>query len=87
MSSRIGEVFDGVVTGVSEWGIYAEDKETKCEGMIKLKDLGSDFFVLDKKGMQVIGQKTKKTYRIGDQVKIKVMNADMKRKIIDYALA
>lgn len=86
MTYHIGKVFDGTVTGVSEWGIYVEEKETKCEGMVRMKDLGNDFFVLDEKRMQVIGKQTKKSFQIGDKVRIKVAKADLDRKIIDYAL-
>lgn len=85
MSYRIGKVFDGVISGVSEWGVYVEEKETKCEGMIKLKDIPGDYFDLDEKKMMVVGQKTKKSYKIGDKVKIKVVRADMEKKTIDYA--
>lgn len=85
MTFRIGQVFDGVITGVSEWGIYAEEKESKCEGMIRMKDLGDDFYELDEKHMRVIGKKTKKTFQIGDKVKIRVTNADLNKKVIDYA--
>ncbi|MFA6397553.1 MAG: ribonuclease R [Candidatus Paceibacterota bacterium] len=84
MSYRIGQTFDGVITGVTEWGIYAEEKETKCEGMIKLRDLGNDFYVYDEKQMEVTGKKTKKRFRLGDKVKIKVLGADMNKKTIDY---
>ncbi len=86
MTYRIGKIFDGVVTGVSEYGIYVEEKETKCEGMVRMKDLGDDFFSLDEKQMKVVGRKTAKTFEIGDKVRIKVARADLDKKIIDYAL-
>lgn len=86
MSYRIGEVFSGTITGLTEWGIYAEEIETKCEGMIQLKSIGNDYYAFDEKQMQIKGQKTKQTFRIGDSVKIRVKNADMKKKIIDYEI-
>lgn len=86
MSSHIGEVLDAIVTGVSQWGLYAEEKETKCEGMIKLADIGNDFFELNEKEMSLSGKKSKKVFRIGTPIKIKVLRADMDKKIIDYAL-
>lgn len=86
MSSRIGEIFDGVITGVTERGIYAEEKETKCEGMIQLRSLGDDYYAYDEKRMLIVGKKTGQTFQIGDPVKIKVTNADMVRKVIDYEL-
>jgi ribonuclease R len=86
MKERIGKVFDGTISGVTEWGIYVEDKETRSEGMIRLRDLGDDFFKLDAKNYTVVGEKTKKKYRLGDIVKFKIMNADLERKTLDYAL-
>lgn len=86
MSYRIGETFNGIITGVTEWGIYVEETETKCEGMIQLRSLGDDYYVFDEKRRIIVGQKTKNTFRIGDSMKIRVKNADIKRKIIDYEL-
>ena len=86
MSSRIGEEFDGAISGLTEWGMYVEERETKCEGMVKLRDIPGDYYMFDEKHMAAIGKKTKKTYRIGDKVRIKVMSADMKKKVIDYRL-
>jgi ribonuclease R len=86
MSSRIGSEFPGIITGVTEWGLYIEEKETKCEGMVRMRDLTDDFYMFDKKHMAILGKKTKKRYMLGDTVKIKVMGADMNKKTIDYAL-
>ncbi len=86
MESRVGETFDGVITGVSEWGIFVEEKETKCEGLVRVRDLADDFYNLDEKNMVLIGRKYKKRYRIGDHVKIKVRAADRDKKMIDYVL-
>lgn len=85
MSYRIGKTYDGVISGVTEWGLYVEEKETKCEGMIRMKSIGDDFYVFDEKQMAIVGRNTKKRFRLGDKVKIKVANADMIKKIIDYA--
>lgn len=84
MSSRIGQIFDGVISGVTEWGIYVEEKETKCEGMIKLRDLGDDFYNFDEKHYRIVGERTKKTFTLGDKVRFKVVSADMVRKTLDY---
>ncbi len=86
MSSRIGEKFDGVITGVTEWGLYIEEKTTKCEGMVRMRDLGDDYYTFDKKHMSIAGRKTHKKYALGDNVKIQVKSADMNKKIIDYTL-
>lgn len=87
MSYRIGQTYDGVISGIAKWGIFVEEAETKCEGLVKLRDIGNDFYVFDEKEMMIVGQSTKKTFRIGDKVKIKVANADMEKKIIDYVFA
>jgi ribonuclease R len=86
MSYRIGEAFTATITGVTDWGIYAEEVETKCEGMIQLKSFKDDYYVLDQKNMMVIGQKTKKKFRIGDTLRVRVQNADMKKRMLDYVL-
>lgn len=86
MSSRVGQEFEGTISGIAEWGIYVEEKETGCEGMIRLKDLGNDFFALDKKNYVVVGEKTGKKYFLGDKVRFKVVSADLEKKVLDYAL-
>ena len=86
MKERIGQVFDGVISGVTEWGIYVEDKETRCEGMIKIRDIGDDFYVLDQKNYALVGEKTKRRFRLGDSIKYKVVAADMERRTLDYSL-
>ncbi len=86
MSKRVGQSFEGIITGVTEWGLYIEDKETKCEGMVRMRDLKSDYYIFDKKFMSIRGQKTHKRYTLGDKVKFKVRGADMNKKTIDYEL-
>lgn len=86
MTGHIGEEFEGTITGVTEWGIYVEDKKTKCEGMVKLRDLQDDYYRLDPKNYCLIGERTKNKYSLGDTVRFKVVNADMERKTLDYAL-
>jgi ribonuclease R len=86
MSYRVGQEFDGMVTGVSEWGIYVEEKTSKCEGMIRLRDLGDDFYNFDQKGGRVFGERTGVEYKIGTPVKIKVKAANLDLRVIDYTL-
>jgi ribonuclease R len=86
MSYRIGQEFEGMVTGVSEWGVYVEEKESKCEGMIRLRDLGDDFYNFDQRGGRVFGERTGVEYTIGTPVRIKVKDANLDLKTIDYAL-
>jgi ribonuclease R len=87
MSYRIGEEFDGIVSGVSEWGIYVEEKKSKCEGMIRLRDLGDDFYNYDQKGGRVFGERTGIEWKIGTPVRIKVKAANLDLRVIDYTLA
>lgn len=84
MSSRIGQVFEGRISGVAEFGIFVEEVETGCEGMVRLRDLGNDFYTLDKKNYAIVGEKTKKKYSLGDTVKFKVVAADLERRALDY---
>ncbi len=86
MSYRIGQEFEGMVSGVSEWGIYVEEKKSKCEGMIRLRDLGDDFYNYDQKGGRVFGERTGMEWKIGTPVKIKVKNANLDLRVIDYTL-
>jgi ribonuclease R len=86
MMDKVGQTFDGSITGVTEWGIYAEDSETKAEGMIKLSSLGDDFYTLDQKTYSIIGEKTKKRYSLGQKIKIKLVSADLDKKMMDFEI-
>jgi ribonuclease R len=86
MSYRLGSTFTGVISGITEWGIYVEEIETKCEGMVRMRDIKDDFYVFNEKKMEIVGQKKKKVYRLGDKLKIKVKGVDLERKTIDYIL-
>lgn len=86
MSSRLGSRFDGIISGITEWGIYVEEIETKCEGLIRIRDIKDDFYLFNEKKIELLGQKHKKRYRLGDRIKIKVKSVDLERKTIDYLL-
>lgn len=86
MQERIGKEFDGVISGVTEWGMYVEEAETRAEGMIRLRDLGDDYYELDQKNYALVGQKTKKRFTLGDKVRFKVMGADLEKKVLDFKL-
>jgi ribonuclease R len=86
MSSRISKVFEGTISGVTEWGIYVEEVETKCEGLVRVRDMAGDFYVFNEKKLELVGQKKKKKYTLGDRVKIKVKSVDLEKKTIDYVL-
>lgn len=87
MQSHVGEVFNGVISGVSEWGIFVEEANTQAEGMIRLRELTDDFYELDQKRYAVVGQKTGKKYTLGDKIKVKLINADLDRKTLDFTLS
>lgn len=84
MTERVGKMFDGVISGITQWGIYIEEKETKAEGMIRLRDMTDDFYEFDKKHFSMIGQRKKKRFRLGDAVKVKVKRASLDERQIDY---
>ncbi|OGI75589.1 ribonuclease R [Candidatus Nomurabacteria bacterium RIFCSPHIGHO2_02_FULL_42_19] len=86
MSKRLGSSFAGVISGITEWGLYVEEKETKCEGLVRVRDMNDDFYIFNEKKFELVGQKKKKRYRLGDRVKIKVKGVDLERKTIDYVL-
>ncbi|MFT6699010.1 MAG: ribonuclease R [Porticoccaceae bacterium] len=86
MQDHKDEVFEGVITGVTEWGIYVEIKSNKCEGMVRIRDIKSDYYIFDEKQYAIIGQSTKKIYQLGDDVKIQVKKADLERKHLDFNL-
>lgn len=85
MTEFEGETFEGIISGVTDWGIFVEVIENKCEGMIRLRSMDDDFYHYDEKQHRVIGQKTGKSYRLGDKVKIKVVRADLEKRQIDFA--
>jgi ribonuclease R len=86
MLDKVGEVFDGTITGVTEWGVYVEEKNTRAEGMVKIRDLGDDYYTLDQKNYCIIGEKTKTKFSLGDQVKFKITSANLEKKAIDCIL-
>lgn len=86
LQDNVGENFVGVISGVTEWGMYVEIIENKCEGMIRLRDISDDFYTLDEKNYCIIGQKKKKVYQLGDEVKIKVKRVDLAKRQIDFTL-
>lgn len=86
MSTRIGSRYTGTITGVTEWGLYIEDNKTKCEGMVRMRDLTDDYYTFDKKYMSIKGSKTHKRYTLGDKVNFQVKSVDRNKKTIDYAI-
>ncbi|MBQ2779853.1 MAG: ribonuclease R [Bacteroidaceae bacterium] len=86
MSEHIGEEYDAVISGVTEWGIYAEINENKCEGMIPLRTLQDDYYEFDDANYCLVGRRTHRKYMIGDAVRIRIVRANLDRKQLDYEL-
>jgi ribonuclease R len=81
------KVYDGLISGVTEWGIYVEIIETKCEGMIRMMDMTDDFYEYDEKNYRIIGRRTGKIHRLGDRVRVRVKKTDIDRRLIDLVFA
>ena len=86
MEDKLGQVFDGVVSGVTEWGLYVEINENKCEGLIPIRDLDDDYYEFDEKNYCLLGRRTKRTYQLGDLITVKVAQANLERKQLDFAI-
>jgi ribonuclease R len=86
MSDHIGEVFDGIVSGVNAKGIFITERETRADGLIRLKDIPGDFYEFDEKKFVVRGKKKGKKFRVGDNVKVKVTKTNLEKGFIDYGL-
>lgn len=86
MQNHLNEEFEGVISGITEWGMYVEIVDNLCEGMVRIKDIPDDYYLFDEKEYAVIGQSTKKRYRLGDKVQIMVKSADLERKHLDFTL-
>ena len=86
MQDKVGQEFDGRVSGVTEWGMYVEIEPSKVEGMVSLREIRSDFFEFDEERYRLVGKRTHKIYRLGDKVRIRVKNANLEQRLLDYEL-
>jgi len=86
MQDHQDQEFRGVISGVTEWGIYVEIIENKCEGMVRIRDIKDDYYIYDEKQYALIGQATKNTLQLGDEVMVKVKKTDLERKHLDFTL-
>jgi ribonuclease R len=84
LSDKIGDVFDGVISGVTEWGLYIELTGCKCEGMVAMRDLADDFYDYDESNFMLVGKKTRKKYQLGDEVRVEVARADLPKRQLDF---
>lgn len=86
MSEHVGEIFDAVISGVTEWGLYAEINENKCEGMIPVRTLEDDYYEFDERNYCLMGRRTHKRYMLGDAIKIRIAAANLEKKQLDFEL-
>ncbi len=86
LKDKVGEEFRGVISGVTEWGIFVEILENKCEGLVRLRDIPDDYYFFDEESYSIIGKDHKKRYRLGDEVTITVKRADLVKKQLDFSL-
>ena len=87
MSDKLGKVYDGVISGVTEWGLYVEINENKCEGMIPMRELDDDFYEFDEKNYRLVGRRKNREYRLGQPVAIQVAKANLERRQLDFVFA
>lgn len=86
MGDHLGEVYTGVITGVTEWGLYVELDENKCEGLVPVRDLADDFYDFDEKNFCIIGRRHGNRYRLGDAVTVQVARADVEKRMLDFVI-
>lgn len=86
MQDKIGNQYHGTITGVSDWGIYVEIEENKCEGMVYIRDIKDDKYFYNINEQSLIGKNTKKKYQLGDPLKIEVKKADLIKKHLDFTI-
>ncbi len=86
MNDHLGEEYEGVISGVTEWGLYVEINENKCEGLVPVRDLADDFYDLDEKNYCLVGRRHNHRYRLGDNIKVRVARANLDKKQLDFAI-
>ena len=86
MQDKVGQIFEGSISGLTEWGMYVEIEPTKIEGMVPLREIRTDYFIFDEENYRLVGKGTGKQYTLGDKVKVRVVRASLEQKIIDYQL-
>ncbi len=86
MADKIGEIYEGVISGVTEWGIFVELIENKCEGLVSVRDLTDDFYELDEENYCIIGRRSNKRFQLGDSIKVEVYRTNLSKKQLDFRL-
>jgi ribonuclease R len=87
MSDKIGQEFDGHISGLSEWGIFVELEDSIVEGMVAMRDIQGDYFRFDEANYEVYGHSTGKVFTLGDKVRVRVKSADLRRRMLDFTFA
>ena len=87
MQDRLGQVFDGVISGITEWGLYVELNDNKCEGMIPIRDLEDDYYEFDEKNYCLRGRRKQHIYQLGDPMRVKVARTNLEKRQLDFVLA
>ena len=82
----MGEIYDGVISGVTEWGLYVELNDNMCEGLVPVRDLADDYYDFDEKNYSLVGRRRGVRYRLGDEVRVRVARASLEKKQLDFVL-
>ncbi|NNF02475.1 MAG: RNB domain-containing ribonuclease, partial [Bacteroidia bacterium] len=86
LMGHLGEVFSGIISGVTEWGIFVELEESKCEGLVRLRNIPGDFYEFDQRNFCIVGHRTKRRYQLGDKLEVMLAGVDLVKKQIDFEL-
>ena len=86
LKNKVGKVYDGIISGVTEWGLYVEITANKCEGLVKISSIKNDHYIYNEKTYSITGYRTKKSYQLGQKVRIKIQRADLEKKQMDFVL-
>ncbi len=86
MTGKVGQTFDAIISGVTDWGLYVEDKQSSAEGLVRVRTIGDDFYNYSAKEYALVGQKTQKKYALGDSVRVKLVAADLSARQLDFEL-
>jgi len=86
MQDKVGYEYDGMISGLTDWGMYVEIDPTKIEGMVALRDIAGDYYEFDEKNYRIIGKRSRRVFVLGDRVRIKVTRANLEQRLLDFEL-
>lgn len=86
MQDKVGQIFDGIITGTADWGIYVEEKHTKAEGLVRMATMKKDYFLHEKEKFRIRGERTGTSFRLGDEIKVKLVKANLEERQLDFEL-